>query len=304
MRKVFIIFITFILVFLLSSCKKCNKEEYKYYIIEQYNKNINYVNKVIDSFREIGNEFGLNLENEIENPKIISSDDKDLVRIEFNIGVGVLMESPKFYSFNTNQIIEATCKESDDFSWNYYSTDHYLFEKQVVSYAIIYGEPLINENLSYYDHTLIDNKIYLAGKTLDCDNFIKTLNIPDNITNVLGYAFYFDIYINEIYCNANLETIHRKAFVGCIDLKYVKFNEGLERIGAEAFKECINLEYIVIPESVKEMGCEVFISGNIFCEAEYKPFDWRDNWATKNAKVYWKGEWEYNSEGIPVPISE
>ena len=125
------------------------------------------------------------------------------------------------------------------------------------------------------------------------------------IRQLLGdAAFYCDIYINEIYCNANLETIHCKAFLGCFDLKYVKFNEGLERIGAEAFKECINLEYIVIPESVKEMGCEVFTSGNIFCEAEYKPFDWRDNWATNKAKVYWKGEWEYNSEGIPVPISE
>ena len=110
MRKVFILFIILVSIFLLSSCKKCNKEEYKYYIVEQYNKNINYVNKIIDSFRERENEFGLNLGNEIQNPKIITYDDKNYVIIEFNIGVGVLMESPEFYSFNGSCFLEIKVK--------------------------------------------------------------------------------------------------------------------------------------------------------------------------------------------------
>lgn len=311
MRKVFIIFITFILVFLLSSCKKCNKEEYKYYIIEQYNKNIDYTNSAIDNFNQnidyinnLMHNYGLNLSySKLEKP-VINKADNGTVMINFPLGIGVIMENPQYNNHIIYDMAKDGAEKFDDYIWNMYLGDNYLFQKQVVSYAIIFGKPQSNDDIEYYDHRDMDGCIYLSGLKNSLNENEKVLYIPENITNILGYSFHMNPYITEVVCNSNLDTIHHSAFKTCFFLKHIKLNTGLKRIGAKAFYNCSDLEYIVIPESVKEMGCEVFISGNIFCEAEYKPFDWRDNWATKNAKVYWKGEWEYNSEGIPVPISE
>ena len=38
----------------------------------------------------------------------------------------------------------------------------------------------------------------------------------------------------------------------------------------------------------------------IFCEAESQPTEWDKSWTHEEVKVYWKGQWKYNSKGEPV----
>ena len=60
------------------------------------------------------------------------------------------------------------------------------------------------------------------------------------------------------------------------------------------------MKYIVLPESVEKIGNYAFSHGIIYCEAFEKPEGWEENFAYRQAKVYWGNEWEYNEEGIPV----
>ena len=79
-------------------------------------------------------------------------------------------------------------------------------------------------------------------------------------------------------------------------------NEGLEYIGLEAFVECPKLKYVVIPSTVTYIGSGAFECEALYCYVEEKPSKWKNDFASKDTKVYWKGEWKY-SEGIPTPIN-
>ena len=55
------------------------------------------------------------------------------------------------------------------------------------------------------------------------------------------------------------------------------------------------------------MGENIFSSSPytiIYCEFDEVPFNWDVDWNPYNITVYWNGEWEYNSEGIPTPINQ
>ena len=41
----------------------------------------------------------------------------------------------------------------------------------------------------------------------------------------------------------------------------------------------------------------------IYCEVSSEPQEWNFNWNWSNRPVYWAGQWEYNTEGNPVPIN-
>ena len=62
------------------------------------------------------------------------------------------------------------------------------------------------------------------------------------------------------------------------------------------------MKYVVIPSTVTYIGSEAFECEALYCYAEEKPSNWKNDFASKDTKVYWKGEWKY-SEGIPTPIN-
>ena len=102
--------------------------------------------------------------------------------------------------------------------------------------------------------------------------------------------------------NSKLKSIGYKAFSENPKLKTVILNAGLEYIDDKTFDECPSLEYVVIPASVIDIGYRAFSSGNIYIEVESKPEKWDNSFYGGTAKVFWAGEWEYNENGIPVPI--
>jgi len=92
------------------------------------------------------------------------------------------------------------------------------------------------------------------GRTLS-ESSIKTVIIPDTVTDILDYAF-FD----------------------CRQLENVKIPSSVKKIGKYAFKDCRNLAEIIIPDNVKEIDNQAF-SGtalkkvSIFRECSYNRYD-------------------------------
>lgn len=103
--------------------------------------------------------------------------------------------------------------------------------------------------------------------------------------------------------NEKLKKISPSAFT-LPNLIYIVLNDGLLEIERRAFKGCKNLKYAILPNSIIRIYDEVFSSGNIYCDVETKPEGWDENFAVGNAKVYWKGEWDYDENGIPYPLTE
>lgn len=296
-RKLFILFIVLFMLFF-TSCKKVTKCKIKkyddFYIAEKYLENkkyLDYLNDKLDTSDQM----------ELISMKIFSKK-TDCLLILHNGGHLANVKNITFDSFYN--VMSENCKDMMLSEWCFYFGGSHYYTNDIFSYAIMYGEPTVEGNALCYKNLEYNSGVYFAGINPDLDiEELKTYYLPDNTTYVLSFSLVVNPNIKELICNKELKYIGHTAFIGNSNLKRIIFNDGLECIGRRAFIEC-QLDYVIIPESVIDIDTEAFNSGNIFCESESKPVGWDKDWAIKDAKVYWKGEWEYNSEGIPVPISE
>lgn len=104
------------------------------------------------------------------------------------------------------------------------------------------------------------------------------------------------------YNGAPVIGIGDDVFNGCHQLTNLVIPDTIIFIGERAFFECPELKSVVIPSSVAEIGFGAFETEVLYCAALSKPAGWNKNWKSEWSVVYWAGEWEYDSNGNPVPL--
>ncbi len=107
-----------------------------------------------------------------------------------------------------------------------------------------------------------------GGRALIKDNtFIAFANacgtteytIPNGVTIIGNYAFYYCDSLTSITLPEGLQTIGTLAFHNCYNLTSITLPEGLQTIESYAFYVCTSLTTITIPESVTEIGDNPFV---------------------------------------------
>ncbi|MBD5085874.1 MAG: leucine-rich repeat domain-containing protein [Clostridiales bacterium] len=135
----------------------------------------------------------------------------------------------------------------------------------------------------------------------------KNSVIPNYVTSISDYAFYYCKSLTSIEIPSNVTSIGRYAFSGCNNLtsatvptialsylpknklKTVRINGGTH-IDRKAFSYCSSLESVFIPKSVTSIDAFAFISCNnlkIYCEAESQPSGWDEDWNDEGFSVEW-----------------
>lgn len=187
--------------------------------------------------------------------------------------------------------LEGNIKGEDgkDFESDYEGSDGLIFypindERCAVSIgnAKFLTEVVIPSKYLHYDVTVVYSLTDFPAIT-EYNDYIEKIILPDSIVN-----------------------IYQTAFSGLINLKSITIPSSVKRIGHYAFEDCSSLSSIVIPSNVMVISAEVFSgcrSLSIYCEAAEQPEGWATNWNPDNRPVYWAGQWEYDSEGNPVPLS-
>ena len=82
---------------------------------------------------------------------------------------------------------------------------------------------------------------------------VKTVSIPQSVTEIGWKAFSGCTGLTEITMPSNLEAIYSSAFSGCTNLSKVTLNEGLKEIQNSAFSNTA-ITSIVIPKTVTYLG--------------------------------------------------
>lgn len=87
---------------------------------------------------------------------------------------------------------------------------------------------------------------------------LKTLLIPDSVTEIGIRAFENCPELENISLSKSLTKIPKNAFYGCKSLKSIVIPEGVAEIETLAFAECTSLESVSLPKSLKKIGDEAF----------------------------------------------
>jgi hypothetical protein len=118
---------------------------------------------------------------------------------------------------------------------------------------ILFGDEIVSETSAkenklykYTNPTFFANDLHINGE------LVTEVVIPEDITDVLQYAFVRCMSITSVNLNGNVATIGDYAFNTCASLTSVNL-DGVVEIGAAAFGGCYNLASITIPSSVREI---------------------------------------------------
>ena len=96
------------------------------------------------------------------------------------------------------------------------------------------------------------NNLYLNGEK------VTNLVIPDGITDIKKYAFYYFDGLTSVTIGNSVTSIGDYAFSGCSGLTSVTIPNSVTSIGGSAFEACTGLTSITIPNSVTSIGGSAF----------------------------------------------
>ena len=100
--------------------------------------------------------------------------------------------------------------------------------------------------------------LYLVPETYEG----TTLNVPEGITAIGGYAFAYNTNIEEIVLPSTVTTLNDRAFRDT-SASTVVLNEGLTNISYQAFRNASNVKEVVIPSTVTTISKEAFQNSGI-----------------------------------------
>lgn len=119
---------------------------------------------------------------------------------------------------------------------------------------------IVDENNPYFS---VDEYgvLYNKDKTelIRCPGALKgEYTIPDSVTSIRDYAFYYCLNLTEINVPDSVDYIGNYCFSWCKSLKSIKLPEGIGYLGNHLLSWCISLESVEIPSSVTSIRNNVF----------------------------------------------
>lgn len=114
-----------------------------------------------------------------------------------------------------------------------------------------------NTYLFYSSGILYDDeetKVYALMPA--CEKGAYTL--PGTVTEIAGYAFWGNPYLEKVTLGSGLYEVPAYAFSNCINLKEVEIPLTVRGIGAKAFEDCVNLSKVSLPDSMAVISDTAF----------------------------------------------
>ena len=141
-----------------------------------------------------------------------------------------------------------------------YFKPHILYEKSENGYTVRFYTVGITNFTSVNIPEKHNGKdiIGVRGQVFKNMYTLRTVSLPNTITEIRGQAFENDIMLKNINIPNNLTYLGGSAFKKCRSLKTLTLPDTLSYIGGEAFKNATSLKNINLPSSLKE------IRGNTF----------------------------------------
>lgn len=189
-----------------------------------------------------------------------------------------LTDSPEITSIGSYAFYDCDALKSFTFPANIASVDASAFTGtsfQNVHFPGTLAEwlsiPLIGSSLSkgtklYVDGTLIDGDIVIPDGVTNIGNYafyyqsgITGVHIPDSVTSIGTWAF-GNTGLVSVTIPDSVTSIGSSAFRSCTSLKTLVIDSGVSMIGDYAFDGCTKLDDVTISEGVSRIGGSAFLN--------------------------------------------
>lgn len=94
------------------------------------------------------------------------------------------------------------------------------------------------------------------------DKKVKSITIPDSVTNLNRDAFHDCTLLEEVIFPPKLRTIETDCFRGCTSLKKLELPEGLVEIDPNIISRCYNLSSLTLPSTLRTIKGTLGFRGN------------------------------------------
>lgn len=81
---------------------------------------------------------------------------------------------------------------------------------------------------------------------------------PSTVTEIAGYAFWGNPYLEKVTLGSGLYEVPAYAFSNCANLREVEIPLTVRGIGAKAFEDCVNLNRVTLPDSMSQISDSAF----------------------------------------------
>ena len=164
------------------------------------------------------------------------------IRLIIKVGVSVLLVC--LMVFTSLSIINVKTIAATDFTFD-------ITTGYITGYNASANDVVIPDEIAGYT---------IRGITSGCfkDKDIRTIQIPDTVTEIESEVFMNCSHLKEINMSSNITSIGENAFYGCTALKKVEIPYSVETVGSYAFAGCTSLKQAIIPYSVTSIGEGVF----------------------------------------------
>ena len=146
--------------------------------------------------------------------------------------------------------------------------------------------------------TIPESVTCINAHTFEYCSSLASVTIPDSVTSIGAFAFDGCSSLASVAIPDSVTSLGNYAFCGCTSLASVAIPDSVTSIGNLAFYGCSSLASMTIPSSVASMGYHAFSnchSLTIYCESEFQPQEWDDDWNYCCAKHgYLPVVWEYH----------
>lgn len=106
------------------------------------------------------------------------------------------------------------------------------------------------------------------GILIEYTGSATSVNVPENVEQIAGGAFYSNTKITEVTIPEGVVSIGQRAFMNCSKLQTVTLPQSLLILDKEAFARCKNLQSVTVPENVELIGESVFFGCTTLERAE------------------------------------
>ncbi len=106
--------------------------------------------------------------------------------------------------------------------------------------------------------TLRGRQVTKIGDMAFSDKKIKSITLPDSLTEIGNNAFYMCNGLEEITIPSSVTKIDDNAFENCRNLKKINLSDGLTTLGKSVFDSCLSLTEIELPSTLLTIGDYAF----------------------------------------------